>query len=121
MVRGYALVPFHIGDERFASQGRDLAALSSRLARRVAASAAKPRVRRPGRPQWGPTFAARSRLELAACHSVAGAVDEARRLAGESLEVATKLGMVATASAARELLSQVTVQERPVKGSKTSR
>ena len=32
----YAVVPFHIGDERFAARGRDLAALSGRLARQAA-------------------------------------------------------------------------------------
>ena len=32
----YALVPFHIGDERFASDGRRLAAMAGRLAREVA-------------------------------------------------------------------------------------
>ena len=32
----YALVPFHIGDERFASDGRRLASLAGRLAREVA-------------------------------------------------------------------------------------
>ncbi len=34
----YALVPFHIGDERFARNGRELAALSGRLAREAAAT-----------------------------------------------------------------------------------
>jgi S-methylmethionine-dependent homocysteine/selenocysteine methylase len=38
----YAIVPFHIGAERFASQGASLAALSGRLAREVAAAAARP-------------------------------------------------------------------------------
>jgi len=38
----YAVVPFHIGDERFAAQGRDLAALSGRLARQAASAAARP-------------------------------------------------------------------------------
>jgi S-methylmethionine-dependent homocysteine/selenocysteine methylase len=38
----YALVPFHIGDERFAEQGRELAALSGRLARQAAAEADRP-------------------------------------------------------------------------------
>jgi len=33
----YAIVPFHIGDDRFASDGRELAALSGRLAREAAA------------------------------------------------------------------------------------
>lgn len=36
----YAVVPFHIGDERFAAQGRELAALSGRLAREAAAAVA---------------------------------------------------------------------------------
>ncbi len=35
----YALVPFHIGEERFAAQGRDLAALAGSLARAVADAA----------------------------------------------------------------------------------
>ncbi len=70
-----------------------------------------------------PAFAARSRLELAACHSVAGAgaAADARQLAGEALEAATRLGMVGTAAGARDLLSRITVRERPVKGSKTGR
>ena len=34
----YAIVPFHIGDERFRLEGRDLAALSGRLAREAAAT-----------------------------------------------------------------------------------
>ncbi|MDP2291991.1 MAG: homocysteine S-methyltransferase family protein [Actinomycetota bacterium] len=38
----YALVPFHIGEERFAAQGRELAALSSRLARQAADAAGSP-------------------------------------------------------------------------------
>ena len=68
-----------------------------------------------------PAFAARSRLELAECYSVSGAVEDARLLATEALEVATRLGMVGTAAAARGLLSQVRARERPVKGSKTGR
>jgi S-methylmethionine-dependent homocysteine/selenocysteine methylase len=35
----YALVPFHIGEDRFAARGLDLADLSGRLARRAAAGA----------------------------------------------------------------------------------
>jgi S-methylmethionine-dependent homocysteine/selenocysteine methylase len=35
----YALVPFHIGDDRFAERGQGLAALSGRLARQAAAAA----------------------------------------------------------------------------------
>ncbi|MEQ1699821.1 MAG: homocysteine S-methyltransferase family protein [Ilumatobacteraceae bacterium] len=38
----YALVPFHIGEERFAAEGRELAALSGRLARQAAAAAGRP-------------------------------------------------------------------------------
>jgi S-methylmethionine-dependent homocysteine/selenocysteine methylase len=38
----YAVVPFHIGDDRFAAQGRDLAALSGSLARRAADAAGRP-------------------------------------------------------------------------------
>lgn len=38
----YALVPFHIGEERFAAEGGALAALSGRLARQAAAAAARP-------------------------------------------------------------------------------
>ncbi|MFE0757723.1 homocysteine S-methyltransferase family protein [Inquilinus sp. NPDC058860] len=38
----YALVPFHIGEERFAARGLELADLSGRLARQAAASAAAP-------------------------------------------------------------------------------
>lgn len=38
----YALVPFHIGDERFAAEGRELAALSGQLARQAAAAAGRP-------------------------------------------------------------------------------
>ena len=38
----YALVPFHIGEDRFSAQGQALADLSSRLARQAAASAAAP-------------------------------------------------------------------------------
>ncbi|WP_034852073.1 homocysteine S-methyltransferase family protein [Inquilinus limosus] len=38
----YALVPFHIGEERFAARGRELADLSGRLARQAAASAGTP-------------------------------------------------------------------------------
>lgn len=43
----YALVPFHIGDERFATNGADLIALSGKLAR-AAADAAKGPVRVAG-------------------------------------------------------------------------
>jgi len=43
----YALVPFHIGDERFAANGPDLIALSGKLAR-AAADAAKAPVRVAG-------------------------------------------------------------------------
>ena len=35
----YAVVPFHIGDSRFRAEGRELAALSGRLAREAAATA----------------------------------------------------------------------------------
>ena len=38
----YALVPFHIGKERFAAEGRALAALSGHLARQAAAAADRP-------------------------------------------------------------------------------
>jgi len=38
----YAVVPFHIGEDRFSAQGLALADLSGRLARRAAASAATP-------------------------------------------------------------------------------
>ncbi|MGO1078802.1 homocysteine S-methyltransferase family protein [Inquilinus sp. CA228] len=38
----YALVPFHIGEERFSAHGLELADLSGRLARRAAESAATP-------------------------------------------------------------------------------
>ena len=38
----YAVVPFHIGHDRFAAQGRDLAALSGSLARRAADAAGRP-------------------------------------------------------------------------------
>lgn len=38
----YALVPFHIGEDRFAARGMELADLSGRLARQAAASAATP-------------------------------------------------------------------------------
>lgn len=38
----YALVPFHIGEDRFAARGLELADLSGRLARQAAASAAAP-------------------------------------------------------------------------------
>jgi S-methylmethionine-dependent homocysteine/selenocysteine methylase len=38
----YAIVPFHIGDERFAAQGRQLAALSGELARRAADATGRP-------------------------------------------------------------------------------
>lgn len=38
----YALVPFHIGEERFAAEARELADLSGRLARRAADAAGRP-------------------------------------------------------------------------------
>lgn len=38
----YAVVPFHIGDDRFAARGRELAGLSGRLARTAAAAAGTP-------------------------------------------------------------------------------
>jgi S-methylmethionine-dependent homocysteine/selenocysteine methylase len=38
----YAIVPFHIGEERFAARGQELADLSGRLARTAAAGAASP-------------------------------------------------------------------------------
>lgn len=38
----YAVVPFHIGEQRFASDGARLAALSGELARKAAAKAAQP-------------------------------------------------------------------------------
>ncbi len=38
----YALVPFHIGHERFAAEGRQLADLSGRLARQAADAAGRP-------------------------------------------------------------------------------
>ena len=45
----YAIVPFHIGERRFANEGRALAATSGRLARRAADAAAGPgRVRVAG-------------------------------------------------------------------------
>jgi S-methylmethionine-dependent homocysteine/selenocysteine methylase len=38
----YAVVPFHLGDERFAERGRDLAELSGRLAREAADQGLRP-------------------------------------------------------------------------------
>ncbi len=38
----YAVVPFHIGEERFAARGRELAALAGRLAREEADAAGRP-------------------------------------------------------------------------------
>jgi S-methylmethionine-dependent homocysteine/selenocysteine methylase len=38
----YAVVPFHLGKERFAARGEELAALSGRLARRAADAAPRP-------------------------------------------------------------------------------
>ena len=38
----YAVVPFHIGEERFAERGRELAALAGRLARQEADAAGRP-------------------------------------------------------------------------------
>ena len=38
----YAVVPFHIGEERFAARGHELAALAGRLAREVAGRARRP-------------------------------------------------------------------------------
>ncbi len=38
----YAIVPFHIGEQRFANEARHLAELSGRLARRAATDAARP-------------------------------------------------------------------------------
>jgi S-methylmethionine-dependent homocysteine/selenocysteine methylase len=38
----YAVVPFHIGEERFATRGRELAALAGRLARQEADAAGRP-------------------------------------------------------------------------------
>ena len=38
----YAVVPFHIGDERFAARGHELAELSGRLARTAASAANSP-------------------------------------------------------------------------------
>ncbi len=42
IVNTYAVVPFHIGDDRFAARGRELADLAGRLARRVADEAEAP-------------------------------------------------------------------------------
>lgn len=42
IVNAYALVPFHLGPERFAARGRELADLAGRLARRVADEADHP-------------------------------------------------------------------------------
>ena len=39
ITNSYAVVPFHLGEERFAASGRELAALSGRLARQAAAAA----------------------------------------------------------------------------------
>ena len=44
----YAIVPFHIGEERFAARGRELADLAGRLSRQAAASAAGRTVRVAG-------------------------------------------------------------------------
>ena len=38
ITNSYAVVPFHLGEERFAASGRELAALSGRLARQAAAA-----------------------------------------------------------------------------------
>lgn len=44
----YAVVPFHLGEERFAAEGRRLAALAGELARQAADAAGKGRVRVAG-------------------------------------------------------------------------
>lgn len=41
-VNSYAVVPFHLGDERFAERGRELADLAGRLAREAADAAGRP-------------------------------------------------------------------------------
>ena len=43
ITNSYAVVPFHLGEERFAASGRELAALSGRLARQAAAGAPEDR------------------------------------------------------------------------------
>ena len=67
----YAVVPFHMGDERFASRGGELAALSGRLARevadrssrRVAVAGSLPPVCGSYRADWFDAHSARPVLE----------------------------------------------------------
>ncbi len=103
----YALVPFHIGDERFAQQGAALSALAGRLAREVADSAPlSPRkVRVAGslppicgsyRPDWFDADFARPILRTLV-DGLAPSVD---------LWLAETLGAVAEAELVREVIGR---------------
>ena len=100
----YALVPFHIGEERFASDGARLAALAGRLAREVAV-AAPTRVRVAGslppicgsyRAEWFDPEFARPILEQLV-RALAPHID---------LWLAETLSTVAEAALVREVLGQ---------------
>ncbi len=56
----YALVPFHLGEARFAAQGHALAALSGQLARQAADAAPVPVAVAAGLPPVGGSYRRRS-------------------------------------------------------------
>jgi len=107
----YAIVPFHIGQERFDAEAKSLAALSGRLARQAAATAAGVTVAGSLPPLFGSYRPDLFRPDAAAAvidPLVAGLADHVDTWLGETL------GSIVEATTVREALDRAGVGDRPL-------
>lgn len=108
----YAIVPFHIGEERFATEARELAQISGRLARQ-AADLAQHAVRVAG--SLPPLFGS-FRPDLFDAAAAPRIIDPLVEGLAEDVDVwlGETLGSVAEGSAVREALERAGVADRPL-------
>lgn len=108
----YAIVPFHIGEQRFANEAQELAALSGRLARR-AATAAPHRVLVAG--SLPPLFGS-YQPELFDASDAPRIIDPLVDGLADHVDVwlAETLGSIAEACAVRDALDRAGVVDRPL-------
>lgn len=108
----YAIVPFHIGEERFASEGTELASTSGRLARQAAVVAAHPvRVAGSLPPLFGsyrPDLFAAPAAQRIIDPLVEGLADHVDVWLGETLSC------IDEAVAVRDALERAAVVDRPL-------
>jgi S-methylmethionine-dependent homocysteine/selenocysteine methylase len=106
----YAIVPFHVGDERFAASGRDLADLAGRLARQSAGVADSP-VRVAG--SLPPLFGS-YRPDLFVANRAASIIDPLVEGLAEHVDVwlGETLGSIAEAACVRDAIERAGVGQR---------